>query len=121
MQKPITCLYHRQRSFLLPARGLTRLFFYVPVPVSETLCGLPPPLSPMLSVAVRRPLAVGVKVTVIVQLACAATLESQVLVSLKSGEFGPVTLMAVMLSVEPPVLVRVNVLRTGLAHRDAIR
>jgi len=56
----------------------------VPVPVSETLCGLFEALSVMVSVPVREPLAVGVKVTLTVQLELAATLAPQLLVCAKS-------------------------------------
>ena len=52
----------------------------VPVPVKLTVCGLPAALSAMLTVAVRFPGAVGVNVTLIVQLALAATEVPQVLV-----------------------------------------
>lgn len=44
----------------------------LPVPLSATVCGLPVALSAMLSVATSSPVAVGVKVTLIVQLALAA-------------------------------------------------
>jgi hypothetical protein len=44
-----------------------------PVPVRLTVCGLPAALSVMLSVAVRVPTAVGVNVTLMVQLDPAAT------------------------------------------------
>jgi hypothetical protein len=47
---------------------------FVPVPFSETDCGLPVALSAILSVAARAPFAVGVNVTLIVQLAFAARL-----------------------------------------------
>ena len=52
----------------------------VPVPERLTDCGLPLALSVMVTEAVRLPLAVGVKVTLIVQLAPAATELPQVLV-----------------------------------------
>ena len=52
----------------------------VPVPVRETVCGLPEALSAMETAALRLPVAVGLKVTLIVQLAPAATLAPQVLV-----------------------------------------
>ena len=52
----------------------------VPVPERLTVCGLPLALSVMLTEAVRLPLAEGVKVTLIVQLAPAATELPQVLV-----------------------------------------
>ena len=51
-----------------------------PVPERLTVWGLPLALSVMLTEAVRLPLAVGVKVTLIVQLAPAATELPQVLV-----------------------------------------
>ena len=52
----------------------------VPVPVRLTVC-LPAALSEMLTVAVRVPGAVGVNVTLIMQLLFAATEPPQVLVS----------------------------------------
>src|SRR5882672_1680769 len=55
----VTC---RAGSWADPNRGR-----YFPNPVSETTCGLPPPSSVMLKLAVRYPLTLGVKVTVIVQ------------------------------------------------------
>ena len=51
----------------------------VPVPERPTVWGLPPALSVMLIEDARLPLAVGVKVTLIVQLAPAATELPQVL------------------------------------------
>jgi hypothetical protein len=45
-----------------------------PVPVRATVWGLPPPPSEMETSAVRRPVVVGLKVTVMSQLAEAATL-----------------------------------------------
>lgn len=42
--------------------------FYVPVPASFTLCGLPPPLSEIARVADRDPFCVGVNVTLTVQM-----------------------------------------------------
>ena len=58
----------------------------VPVPLSETVCDEPLALSVTVSVPVRVPLAVGVKVTEMMQLAPPATLEPQELVSAKSPE-----------------------------------
>ena len=55
-----------------------------PVPLSETICGLPAASSATLSVPVRVPPAVGVNVTLIVQFAPAARLVPQLLVSAKS-------------------------------------
>ncbi len=51
-----------------------------PVPVRLTLCGLPAALSVIDTVPVRVPVAVGVNVTLIVQLAAAATDAPQVFV-----------------------------------------
>lgn len=51
-----------------------------PVPLRATLCGEPVALSVMVRLPFRVPVAVGVKVTEIVQLAPAATLVPQVLV-----------------------------------------
>jgi hypothetical protein len=48
-------------------------FAVAPIPLSVIFCGLPAALSVMLSAAVRVPLAVGLKVTLIVQLAPAAS------------------------------------------------
>jgi hypothetical protein len=53
----------------------------VPVPVSVTVCGLLLSLSARLRLALNIPEDAGLKVTVIVQLAPAATLVPQVLVS----------------------------------------
>jgi CRISPR/Cas system-associated exonuclease Cas4 (RecB family) len=52
----------------------------IPVPVKATVCGLPLALSFTVSVPVLAPVAVGVKVTLMVQVAPAATLVPQVLV-----------------------------------------
>jgi len=57
-----------------------------PVPLSVTVWGLPAALSVIVSVPVRLPVAVGVKVTLIVQLEPAATEPAQVLVWEKSPE-----------------------------------
>jgi hypothetical protein len=51
-----------------------------PVPVKATVCGLPLALSAIVRVPLRAPAAVGVKVTLIAQLAPAATPVPQVLV-----------------------------------------
>ena len=65
----------------------------VPVPIRLTSCGLPGALSVIDSVPVRVPICVGLKVTLIVQLAPAAKLEPQVCVWWKS-------LLATMLLME---------------------
>src|ERR1700758_3714370 len=48
-------------------------FAVVPVPLRETVCGLPAALSVTLRAALREPLAGGLKETLIVQLALAAS------------------------------------------------
>jgi len=72
----------------------------VPVPVRETLCGLFEALSVTVSVPVREPLAVDVKVTLTVQLEFAATLAPQLLVCAKS----PLACMLVTEMEAPPGL-----------------
>jgi hypothetical protein len=80
-----------------------------PVRVRETVCGLPVALSVTLTLALRAPIAAGVNVTVIVQLAPCATALPQVFVSLKS-EVSPVTAILLMLRLAVPLLVRVVVM-----------
>ena len=79
------------------------------MPVSEMLCGLPEALSVTDSEAFRTPVAVGLKVMLMVQLVPAATLEPQVLVSAKSPMFVPVMLIPepLKVSVALPVFVSV--------------
>ena len=79
----------------------------VPVPCRLTVCVAGLALSVMVKAPLREPLAVGVKVTLRVQLALAATLEPQLLVSAKSPLFVPAMATLVMLSVALPVLVSV--------------
>ena len=81
----------------------------VAVPERATICGLPLALSVMLTEAERLPLAVGVKVTLIVQLLLAATELPQVLVWAKSLALAPVIARLVMLKAAVPVLLRVTV------------
>ena len=76
-----------------------------PVPLKVTLWIELLALSVIVSVPVRLPAAVGVKVTEILQLAVAARLLPQVLVSAKS----PVAAIEVMVSAAVPELVRVTV------------
>jgi hypothetical protein len=72
-----------------------------PVPDNGTICGLPEASSATESAPTRFPLCVGVKTTLIAQLAPGARLVPQEFVSLKS----PVTANPEMLSVEVPVFV----------------
>jgi hypothetical protein len=74
----------------------------VPVPVKLAVCV--PALSMTVRVPVRAPMALGVKVTVMVHLPAAAT-EGQVLVVAKS----PLADMLVAVSTAVPVFLRVNV------------
>src|SRR5437773_1296040 len=67
-----------------------------PVPVRLTCCGLPPALSVILKLAERLPLAVGVNVTVNVQLAPTATDVPQLSVCPKSPGLVPETAMLLM-------------------------
>lgn len=96
-------------TFWLPKfRVVLERLTTVPVPVSETVCGLPAALSVIETEAVRMPFAVGLKVTLMLQLAPAATLVPQVFVCEKSVELVPVTPMLVIVRVALPVLVRVT-------------
>jgi hypothetical protein len=79
----------------------------VPVPVRDTVCGAPGALSLTERLAVRDPFAVGANVTLIVQLAPAATLDPHVFVWLKSDGLAPVSAIFVTLRASFPVFVRV--------------
>lgn len=80
----------------------------VAVPDRLTLCGLPVPLSVTLRAALRAPLAVGVNVTLMVQLAPAATLDPQLLVWPKSPALVPPIAMLEIVRAVLPVFVRVT-------------
>jgi hypothetical protein len=75
----------------------------VPRPESGTVCGLPGALSVIEIEAVRNPCAVGENVTLMRQLAPAATVGGQLLDWAKSPSSGPVMVMPVM-----PAADRVN-------------
>jgi hypothetical protein len=81
------------------------------VPVKATVCGLPVALSATDSDALRAPVADGVKVTLIMQFAPAATLVPQLLVCAKLVGFVPVREMLVIVKAAVPVFDNV----TGLA------
>src|SRR5690348_13983101 len=79
-----------------------------PTPLRAMLCGLPGALSVMLTLAVRVPLATGVKVTLRAHLAPAASvlgLIGQVVVSAKSPALMPVSAILSIVSAAVPVLV----------------
>ncbi len=78
-----------------------------PPPVSGTLCGLPGALSAMVSAAKRVPDALGVKMTLMVQLSPAAT-DEQLFVCEKSAALVPVIVMFVTVKGPAPLLVRVT-------------
>ena len=78
-----------------------------PVPLNATLCGLPAALSVMLTVDVRLPVCVGVKVTLMVQLAFTASDFPHLLVCEKSRRLPPDTLMSDSDSDVVPVFVSV--------------
>ena len=80
-----------------------------PVPVRVAVCGLPVALSVTATAAARVPDAAGTNVTLIVQLAPAATDVPQVLLWAKSPLLVPVTATLVMLNAALPVLDSVNV------------
>ena len=79
----------------------------VPVPERGTVCGLPAALSATVRAAVRFPVAAGLKLTLIVQLAPAATLDPQLLVWAKSLALAPEIAMLLTLKAALPELVRV--------------
>lgn len=79
-----------------------------PVPLSETCCGLVGSEFVTRKVAVRVPPAVGVKVTLIVQLAPAAKVEPQVVVRAKSPAFVPVKEVTIEVRLVVPMLLRVT-------------
>lgn len=78
------------------------------MPVRPTAWGLPPPSSLNSSEAARAPVAVGLKVTLTVQLAPAAKVLPQVVVLEKSPAFAPVIAICHRCIVTPPLLVIVT-------------
>ncbi len=91
------------------AVGETVLMGAMPVPVSEAVCGLPGSESLTEIAATRVPAAVGLKLTLIVQLAPAAKLAPQVVVLVKSPAFAPVMEILLIVTVVMPTLVSVVV------------
>ncbi len=80
----------------------------MPVPLSVTLCGLPPPLSLKSNDAVRAPVAVGVKVRFTVQLWFTPKVAPQVVVLEKSPAFTPRIPICHKFMVMVPLLVMVT-------------
>jgi len=95
----------RARLGNVMALGLSNTAGAVAVPERLTVWGLPGALSVMLTVPVSVPPVVGVKVTLMAQLAPAATEPSQVLVWAKS----PLAVRLVIVSVASPVFFNVMV------------
>src|SRR5213593_2962406 len=81
----------------------------VPVPERATACGLPGALSVTLTFALRLPVAVGLKLTVIVQVALTASDAGQSFVCVKSPGFVPVRAMPLIVSGAVPVFCSVDV------------
>ena len=79
----------------------------MPVPDKGTDCGLPPALLLINSDAARAPVAVGVNVTLMVQLADGPSVLPQVEVFEKSPAFVPRIAICHRLTVAAPVFVRV--------------
>jgi len=86
-----------------------------PLPLNAAACGLPLALSVTATPALRVPVAVGLNVTLIVQLVPAARLAPQVWVWVKSPLLVPVMAMPLMLSAALPALERVIDCATLLA------
>jgi hypothetical protein len=80
--------------------GDTLAEFVTPVPDRAAVCGLPVPLSVTVTEAVRVPMAVGLNVALMVQLAPATRLEPQVVVREKSPLLVPVIAMLLILTDE---------------------
>src|ERR1700722_14420079 len=79
-----------------------------PVPVRDTICGLLAALSEMFRLAVRVPVALGVKVMLMVQESPAGTLDPQSFDCPKSERFVPLPKMLLMVSAVLRVLVSVT-------------
>jgi hypothetical protein len=80
----------------------------VPVPVRAAVWGLPVALSVTVRVPVLAPVAVGLNVTLMAQLAPAARLVPQLLVCEKSALLVPVNVMLVRVNAAVPLLVSVT-------------
>jgi len=99
-------------ALLLPTRWLPKFKLggarltagSIPVPESVTVCGLPGASSVIVRTPLRAPVAVAVKVTLIVQLPPTVTLSPQLLVSAKS----PLAAMLERVSGALPVLLSVT-------------
>ena len=93
----------------VPGETFTTIAGATAVPTRLRVCGLPGALSVMISEAERVPLPVGVNITLITQVAFAASDVAQVLVSEKSLLLAPPMVMLVMLSGPLPLFVSARV------------
>ena len=92
----------------------------VPVPVRGAVCGLPGALSAMDTEAVRAPVAVGRKVTLIVQDAPAASVVPHVVVRAKSAALVPVSVMLLIDMVTFPLLRSVMLLAVLVVFKACV-
>src|SRR2546430_16124985 len=83
------------------ADGAEQSVAAVPVPVNETLCGLPDAESVTVTAPVRVPVCVGANFTMMLQLAPAFSVAGQLLLWTKS----PLEAIPLSVSVDPPLLV----------------
>ena len=93
-----------------PIVGAVGAVCAVPVPLNATMVGEPAPLLTMLTEAVCKATAVGVNVTLIVQVAAGASdaqLPAGACVAVKAAALAPVTLTADTVTVPVPALVTV--------------
>jgi len=95
---------------ILVCERLAAATAFTPVPERLTLWVLlPVALSVRVTEAARAPAATGLKATLMVQLAPAATLDPQVFVCAKSAGLAPASAMPLMLKAAVPLLLRVIV------------
>src|SRR5713226_757536 len=93
----------------LPGLKLTAGANMIPVPLSAAFWGLSTALSVKVTLALRLPVAEGVKVTLMVQDALMASVPGQLLVWAKSVLFVPLRAMLLILKEAVPLLVSVIV------------
>ncbi len=80
-----------------------------PVPLSEIVCGLVGSESLIVTAAARSPMALGLKLTLMVQFEPAVRVWPQVVDSIKSPGFSPASIILFIASPTPPVLASVTV------------
>ena len=97
------------RTLNVPYDRFPRGGDHMPVPDTAADCGLPLPLSVSVMAAPRDPVAVGLKLTVTVQVPFTGRVLTQLFVCAKSPGFVPVIETAVIVSCPRPLLVTVRV------------